>query len=75
MYTTFSPCHPVIEWGLAVTLEGDIGAANEWIEGSDTVFHKLTVFIFSDYPLYAFAAVLLVVAVVLMPLAVVSKIW
>lgn len=53
----------------------EMGAANEWIEGSDTVFHKLTVFIFSDYLLYVFAAVLLIVAVVLMPLAVVSKIW
>lgn len=65
----------MIQCGPTVTLEGEMGAAHEWMDGSDAVFHELTVFIFSDYLLYAFAAVLLVVVVVLMPLAVVSKIW
>lgn len=35
----------------------------------------LNTFVFSDYLLYAFATVLLVGVVILMPLAVISKIW
>lgn len=41
------------------------------------VLDKLTVeyFVFTDYLLYVFATVLLVGVVVVMPLAVVSRIW